>query len=40
MSDQNTPTPDVIKHAIVGARDMMIYCNEMMENCDEEDENF
>lgn len=40
MSDSNTSTKQVIEEAIVGAKDMLIYCNELVTNSNDEDENF
>ena len=38
MSDQNSDTKEVIKHAIEQAREMIIYCNDL--ESDEEDDDF
>lgn len=40
MSDSNTSTKQVIEEAIVGGKDMLIYCNELVTNSNDEDENF
>lgn len=40
MSNSNTPTDEVIREAVVGAKDMMIYCNDLVAETDDEDENF
>lgn len=38
MSDQNSDTKEVINHAIEQAREMIIYCNDL--ESDEEDDDF
>ena len=38
MSDQNSDTKEVINHAIEQAREMIIYCNDL--EADEEDDDF
>lgn len=40
MSDSNTSTKQVIEEAIAGAKDMLIYCNELVTDSNDEDENF
>ncbi len=40
MSDSNTSTKQVIEEAIAGAKDMLIYCNELVTDSNHEDENF
>ena len=40
MSDSNTSKKQVIEEAIAGAKDMLIYCNELVTDSNDEDENF
>lgn len=40
MSDSSTPTKQVIEEAVSGAKDMIIYCNELVANSDDEDDSF
>ena len=40
LSDSNTSTKQVIEEAIAGAKDMLIYCNELVTDSNDEDENF
>lgn len=38
MSDQDAGTEDIIKHAVEQAKDMIMYCNELASNEDEDDD--
>lgn len=40
MSDSSTPTKQMIEEAVSGAKDMIIYCNNLVSEADDEDENF
>lgn len=40
MSAQDVDTKTMIAQAVAGAKDMIIYCNEMAANADDEDDNF
>lgn len=40
MSDMDTSTEKVIEEAVAGARDMIIYCNNLVTENSDEDENF
>jgi mannose/fructose-specific phosphotransferase system component IIA len=40
MSDSSTPTAEMIREAVSGAKDMIIYCNDLVTKNDDEDENF
>lgn len=40
MSDSNTPTKQVIEEAVTGAKDMIIYCNNLVAETNDEDESF
>lgn len=40
MSDSEMPTKQAIEEAIAEAKDALTYCNEMVANSEEEDENF
>lgn len=40
MSDPDIPTKQVIEEAVTSAKDMIIYCNELIAQTDDEDENF
>ena len=38
MSDQDADTEDIIKHSVEQAKDMIMYCNELASNEDEDDD--
>ena len=38
MSDQNADTEEIIKHAVEQSKELIMYCNELASNEDEEDE--
>ena len=38
MSDQNADTEELIKHAVEQSKELIMYCNELASNEDEEDE--
>ena len=40
MSDSSTPTKQMIEEAVAGAKDMIIYCNNLAVETNEEEENF
>ena len=40
MSDSSISTKQVIEEAVSGAKDMLIYCNELVTDSNDEDENF
>lgn len=40
MSDPGMDTRKMISEAVAGAKDMIIYCNELAENAEDEEDNF
>ena len=40
MSDSSTPTKQMIEEAVASAKDMIIYCNNLAVETNEEEENF